>query len=93
MTIQVIEETAFNLLKLAATTLPRDVKEALKRAYETETSEMGKAQLEAILENIRIAEERQLPICQDTGVISFYVKLGADFPTRKGIYEALVRAT
>ena len=93
MSIQVIEETAFNLLKLASIVLPRDVKEALRRAYETETSEMGKAQLEAILENLRVAEERQLPICQDTGVVSFYVRLGADFPVRKGIHEALVRAT
>ncbi|RLI38030.1 fumarate hydratase [Candidatus Bathyarchaeota archaeon] len=93
VSIQVIEETAFNLLKLASIVLPRDVKEALRRAYETETSEMGKAQLEAILENLRVAEERQLPICQDTGVVSFYVRLGADFPVRKGIHEALVRAT
>ena len=93
MSIQVVEETAFKLLKLAATVLPRDVKEALQRAYETETHEMGKAQLQAILENVRVAEEKGLPMCQDTGVVSFYVRLGADFPVRKGIYEALVRAT
>ena len=93
MSVQVIEETAFKLLKLATTVLPRDVKEALQRAYETETHEMGKAQLQAILENVRVAEEKGLPMCQDTGVISFYVRLGADFPVRKGIYEALVRAT
>jgi len=93
VSIRIVEDVASELLKLAATVLPGDVKEALERAYETETNDMGKAQLEAILENIRVAEERKLPICQDTGVICFYVRLGADFPVRKGIPEALTRAT
>ena len=93
MSIKVVEETAYKLLKLAVTVLPRDVRTALEEAYRTETSDIGRAQLEAILEDVRLAEEQSRPICQDTGTIIFYAKLGADFPARKGIYEALVRAT
>ncbi len=93
MSLAVVEETAFTLLKLAATVLPRDVREALEEAYRTETSEVGKAQLEAILEDIRLAQELSKPICQDTGTIIFYVRVGTDFPARKGLYDALVRAT
>ncbi|RLI11758.1 fumarate hydratase, partial [Candidatus Bathyarchaeota archaeon] len=93
MSIKVVEETAYKLLKLAVTVLPRDVRAALEEAYRTETSDIGRAQLEAILEDVRLAEEQSRPICQDTGTIIFYAKLGADFPARKGIYEALVRAT
>ena len=93
MSLQVVERTAAELLRLAVTVLPRDVREALERAYETETSDIGRAQLEAILEDVRLAEETSRPICQDTGTIIFYVRLGSDFPLRRGLYDALVRAT
>jgi hypothetical protein len=36
---KVVEDTTFNLLKLAVVELPADVEEALKRAYREETSE------------------------------------------------------
>ena len=47
ITSRKIEDLAVTLLKLAVTELPPDVEEALKRAYETETSESGKTQLRA----------------------------------------------
>jgi len=75
---KVIEDTAANLLKLAVVYLPTDVKHALKRAHEEETSEVGKVQLEAILKDIELAETENTPLCQDTGIIIFYVKAGAE---------------
>ncbi len=50
-----IEDVAFNLLKLAVIKLPADVKEALQQAYREETSEAGKVNLKAILTNIEFA--------------------------------------
>ena len=92
-----IEEVVVNLLRLAVTELPRDVKEALQRAYSKERSEMGKIQLGAILDNIRLAEERGIPLCQDTGLISFYLKAGSQFgcleETERIIRKAVARAT
>ncbi|MEM2960859.1 MAG: fumarate hydratase, partial [Candidatus Bathyarchaeia archaeon] len=43
---------------------------------------LSKMQLQAFLENARLAYEKSLPICQDTGTISFYVSVGekAQFP-------------
>jgi len=73
---EVIEDTAVNLLKLAVIELPFDVEEAIKRAYREETSEAGKVQLEAILKDIELAKKWNIPMCQDTGVIIFYVKAG-----------------
>ena len=88
----VIEKTASTLLRLAATRLPRDVKEALQRAYENEDHPVGKLQLKNILENIRLAEESNVPLCQDTGVISFYLKAGSNFKGLGRIEEVLRRA-
>lgn len=92
MNVNLVEETTFNLLKQAAVRLPEDVKKALREAYDTEESEIGKAQLEAILRNIELAEENQAPICQDTGTITFYIKAGADFKRLQGVEEALINA-
>ena len=58
-----IEDVGFNLLKLAVIRLPSDVKEALQKAYEAETSEAGKVNLKAILTNIEFAEKLNTPIC------------------------------
>lgn len=87
-----IEKLTVNLLRLAVTRLPPDVKEALKDAYERERNPNGRIQLKAILENIRLAEEEGLPICQDTGLISFYLRAGSRFCCLEKIEEALRRA-
>lgn len=88
-----IEDVAFNLLKQAVIRLPSDVKEALQRAYEEETSEAGKVNLKAILTNIEFAERLNTPICQDTGTIIFYVKAGAQARGLEKVEAALRRAT
>ncbi|MEM2262725.1 MAG: fumarate hydratase [Candidatus Bathyarchaeia archaeon] len=90
---EIVENAAFNLIKQAVIYLPEDVKQALKRAYEEETSEAGKTQLKAILENIDLAEKYQAPICQDTGTILFYVVAGAEVRGLDKIESALVNAT
>jgi fumarate hydratase subunit alpha len=88
-----VEKVAFTLLKLAVIYLPEDVKHALQNASSEETSEIGKTQLKAILENIEFAEKYQAPICQDTGTIIFYIRAGAKAKNLDMIEEALIRAT
>jgi len=88
-----IEDVAFNLLKLAVIRLPSDVKEALQKAYKEETSEAGKVNLKAILTNIEFAEKLNTPICQDTGTIIFYVKAGSQAKGLEKVEAALRRAT
>ena len=88
-----MEEVAFNLIKQAVVYLPNDIKAALNKAYADETSEIGKTQLKAILDNVALAEKLQAPICQDTGTITFYVKAGADAENLGRVEDALVAAT
>jgi len=89
----VVENVAVKLLQLAVTELPQDVKQALQRAYREEETEAGKTQLKAILDNVELAEKARTPVCQDTGVIIFYVKAGDQAKGLDKIGEALRSAT
>lgn len=90
---ETVENVAVNLLRFAVTELPKDVKEALQKAYREETSEAGKTQLKAILDNVELAEKTRTPMCQDTGTIIFYVKAGAEVKHLDKIENALCKAT
>jgi len=87
-----VEKTAVEILRRAVIYLPKDVKEALNNAYEKETSEAGKTQLKAILDNINLGESGKTPICQDTGIVLFYVTVGKDFGDFSFIPEVLLAA-
>lgn len=97
MTQNELKRALVNALKQAATILPRDVVDALKRAEEKETSNLGKAQLTAILENVAIAREGSIPMCQDTGIQTFFIEAGVNNPhletLRSTISDAVVEAT
>jgi fumarate hydratase subunit alpha len=72
-----VEDVVVEMLRKAVTKLPRDIEEALRRAYEAETDEVPRTQLRTILENVELAEKGTTPICQDTGVHIFFVRRGA----------------
>jgi fumarate hydratase subunit alpha len=89
---RLIEDVGFRLISLAVTELPKDVQSRIKKAYDEEQSAIGKTQLKTILENIDLAENLKLPMCQDTGIFSFYVRVGCKFPGTGVIEESLIRA-
>lgn len=89
----VLENVAFNLIRQAVIYLPEDVKKALQKAHDEETSETGKTQLRAILDNVELAEKHQAPMCQDTGTIILYIKAGSKAKGLDRTEEAVIRAT
>jgi len=91
--LKVVEDTAVRLIGRAVTHLPSDVKDALRKARDSEENDNARMTLSTVLENIRLAEELKTPMCQDTGIIVFYVKVGTDFGSVSGVREALRRAT
>jgi fumarate hydratase subunit alpha len=93
ITKKIVENVAVKLLELAATELPQDVKEALRKAHSKEESKVGKAQLKAMLKNVELAEKMRGPLCQDTGVVIFYVKAGSQVFGLDIVEEALRNAT
>ena len=58
--------------------LSKDMDEVLKKATKEETSEIGKKILDQLQENLKIAGEEMIPICQDTGMAVFFVEVGQD---------------
>ncbi len=90
---QVVEETAAKLLEIAATKLPSEVKEALIKDEKDTEGSLGKSQLKAINENVNLAETFIKPMCQDTGLVSFFVKIGDKFPIKSKVKTALIKAT
>lgn len=90
---KIIEDVCVEIIRKAVIYLPDDIKDALKTAYNNEVSDVAKAQLKAILSNIELAEKLNSPICQDTGMIIFFVKAGCSFPGIKYIEESIINAT
>lgn len=73
-----VVESVVDILERAETRLPEDVVESLRMAQMHESSAVAKSQLNAILKNIEIASEHGVPMCQDTGILIFYVEIGRD---------------
>jgi len=63
----------FDLICDVQSDLPEDVEKALVRAYEAEDSDVAKLQLKMLLENVKLARELKRPICQDTGLLTFFI--------------------
>jgi fumarate hydratase subunit alpha len=55
-----------------------DVLSALRAYRETEVSPVGREVLDQILENADIAQEQQMPLCQDCGLTVVFLELGQD---------------
>lgn len=58
--------------------LSDDMKTCLYDAYNKETSDIGKKILGQLKENLDTAKSEMIPICQDTGMAVFFVKVGQD---------------
>jgi fumarate hydratase subunit alpha len=58
--------------------LSPDMDAAMKQAVETEKSELGKKILGQLQENLKIADEEMIPICQDTGMAVLFLEVGQD---------------
>ena len=91
------QKTLTNLMtkfiSLVAIRLPDDVLSALTRGSKIEDSPHVKLVYEAIFRNLDIAASRRIPLCQDTGVLQFFVYLGENFPYKRELLEALREAT
>lgn len=58
--------------------LSPDMDKAMKDAVDKESSELGKKILCQLQENLKIADEETIPICQDTGMAIVFVEIGQD---------------
>lgn len=75
---KVIEDTVARLCIEANLRLPPDVISAIERAEKAEPWDGAKRILSLLGDNVRIASEKTLPVCQDTGMACVFVELGQD---------------
>lgn len=70
--------------------LTPDMDEALSKAAASEKSTLGRQILNQLQENLQIAGEDMIPICQDTGMAVIFLEIGQDVHFEGGSIEAAV---
>ena len=76
--VEIITENIKEMCIEANHFLSDDMKECLNNACNTEKSELGKKVLNSLQENLQIAENDMIPICQDTGMAVIFIKIGQE---------------
>lgn len=79
-----MEERLLELIARTSAELPEDVALALRQAEEREApGSSARLVLTTLNDNVRLACQRQQPLCQDTGALHFFVRTHAGFSQRQ----------
>ena len=76
--VQQIIDTVEKLCIDANTHLPSDVKCAIKNCRACEDGKIAQGVLDNIIDNFEIADNENVPICQDTGMACVFLEIGQD---------------
>ena len=70
--------------------LTKDMEEALKQAHKSEEAPLGHSVLDQLCQNLQIAGEDSIPICQDTGMAVVFLEVGQEVHFEGGVLEDAV---
>ena len=84
-----ITEVVKRLCISANNHLPEDVKHCIEKSYEMENWPQAREILERIMENYQIADQENVPVCQDTGVACVFLKIGQEVHIDGDLTEAV----
>ena len=73
-----VEEAAYQIMSKAAIDIPEDYLTGIKGMIDVESGELSAFVLQAMVENYEAATEDRRPMCADTGLPRYYVKVGND---------------
>ena len=82
-----ITETVRDICLDANYVAGQDIRRAYDLALEREISPLGQQVLEQIIENVSVAEEDRVPMCQDTGTVVVFAEVGQDVHITNGWFE------
>ena len=88
-----VEEISKNIKEMCIEAnhfLSKDMDIAMKNAVSTEKSPLGKKILSQLQDNLKIAGEDMIPICQDTGMAVVFLEIGQDVHFEGGDLEDAV---
>ena len=96
-TNQIIVNAVAEYLDHISKLLPDDVVKALTRLRTEEKNEAAASVYETMFRNMKMAEELDKPLCQDTGIVQFKVICGSEHPAigeiGASLREAVIKAT
>ena len=78
LNVKHIEDTIYALFMSACCEIGEDVLSLLERNLQTEESPFGREVLRQLIENDRLAAQKKMPICQDTGMAVIFMDVGQD---------------
>ena len=84
-----ITETVKRLCVESNCHLENDIKQSIRSCYEKETWQSAKEILDRIVENYEIADNENIPVCQDTGVACVFLNIGQDVHINGNLTEAI----
>ncbi|WP_296628863.1 fumarate hydratase [uncultured Negativibacillus sp.] len=90
ITSETITRTVKNLCLRANKFLPSDIKLTLDTAYDYEISPNGKRAIHSIIENYKLSQHTNIPICQDTGMVVVFAEIGQDVHIVGELFEDAV---
>lgn len=73
-----IEDAVYRLARRAGVRLTDSCKTALDRAQKSETQGAAKFALDTIIRNYKAAQEKEMPVCQDTGMAVILLEIGQE---------------
>jgi len=91
--VQSMTDTMSKFTDYVGKHLPDDVLAKLKELRTQEHSPLAKVVYDSMFENLAKAGELNRPACQDTGVIQYFIKVGANFPLLSEVRDILRDAT
>ncbi len=94
--LQKVQEAALEIMKRAAIDIPEDYKQGIKASEKAETGKLARFVIHAMQDNWDAASEDRRPMCADTGVPRYYVKVGNQAMVERGfiaVEHALRKAT
>lgn len=89
--VQEISQSIAKLCISATQELSEDVKNAFSKAYNEESSLLGKSIISQLIENSQIAQKKRIPICQDTGLCVVFVEIGQDVHVQGGLLSEAIQ--
>ena len=92
ITEAMIGDLAYRLLKKAAVVLPPQFVGLLKKAHDRERNQLAQINLRTMLDAVRVAEEENRPLCQDTGLLFYHVIMGGKVRIEGDLNRALIQA-
>ncbi len=84
-----LTDTIASLCVEANCRLPEDMRRSIENARNEEKWDTARGILDKIIENYNIADEKFVPICQDTGVCCVFLKMGTDVHIEGDLIEAV----